>query len=131
MWDNSARRSVNANIFLGSTPTLFKQWLSKIVTRTRQRYSGDEQIVFINAWNEWAEGCHLEPDQKWGSDYLEATRDALMATRDAEVAASVAKSPHTPNQLKQLYWRSFRFVSGMRTILAAMLWHIKHRLPPR
>jgi hypothetical protein len=41
----------------------------------------DEAIIFINAWNEWAEGNHLEPDLKFGRGYLEATKRAL--NRDA------------------------------------------------
>ena len=131
MWDNSARRSVNANIFIGSTPTIFKQWLSKIVTRTRQCYSGDEQIVFINAWNEWAEGCHLEPDQRWGHAYLEAARDALTAAPDTAPPPPAAAVPRKLNKLKQIYWRTFRSISHVRTILTAALWHLKQRLPPQ
>lgn len=131
MWDNSARRSANASIFVGSTPAIYKQWLSKIVARTRQRLAGDEQIVFINAWNEWAEGCHLEPDQKWGHAYLEATREALAAPAvDSSPTAAPFTRQDSSNRLKQLYWRVDRTISDMRTLIAALLWHLKHRLPP-
>lgn len=130
MWDNSARRSTNANIFIGATPSIYKQWLSKTVARTRQRHTGDEQIVFINAWNEWAEGCHLEPDQKWGREYLEATRDALTLT-PVETPAPPAAKPNAPSRFKHFYWRIAKSLSGMRTIIATLLWHLKHRLPPR
>lgn len=37
-------------------------------------YSEDENLIFINAWNEWAEGCHLEPDLKNGTGFLEAVK---------------------------------------------------------
>lgn len=131
MWDNSARRSMNASIFVGSTPAIYKQWLSKIAARTRQRFAGDEQIVFINAWNEWAEGCHLEPDQKWGHAYLEATREALAAPAGGlSSVAPPATSQNSSSRFKQFYWRVYGTISGMRTIIAALLWHLKHRLPP-
>lgn len=130
MWDNSARRSSNANIYIGSTPSIYKQWLSKIVARTQQRHTGDEQIVFINAWNEWAEGCHLEPDQKWGHAYLEATCDALEAVSVRADAASTV-SPSATGRFKHFYWRASESFSKIRTIIAALLWHVKRRLPPQ
>lgn len=76
-FDNSARRSKNAAIFLGATPEKYEIWLKEIIRWTTQRRAGDERIVFINAWNEWGEGNHLEPDLKWGRAFLEATRSAL------------------------------------------------------
>ena len=130
MWDNSARRSNNANIFIGATPTIYKHWLRKTIELTQRRYTGDEQIVFINAWNEWAEGCNLEPDQKWGRAYLEATRDALI-TAPAETAVPSSAKPEAPSRLKQFYWRLSESLSEMRTVIAILLWHLKHRLPPR
>ena len=72
-FDNSPRRSEGAAIFLEARPEFYEHWLEQVVERTCERYRGDEQIVFINAWNEWAEGNHLEPDQRQGRAYLEAT----------------------------------------------------------
>ncbi len=76
-WDNWARMTKGANVFLGSTPEKYRNWLSRTITATNARLMGEERLVFINAWNEWAEGSHLEPDQKFGHGYLEATSQAL------------------------------------------------------
>lgn len=76
MWDNTPRRNRNAAVLRDSTPDLYGDWLSRVV-QTFQPYSAEENLVFVNAWNEWAEGNHLEPDERWGRGYLEATRDAL------------------------------------------------------
>lgn len=76
-WDNAARRATNATIFHGSTPAKFKSWVQQIVNYTSGRFEGDEQLFFINAWNEWGEGCHLEPDQRFGLEYLQALKEGL------------------------------------------------------
>ena len=76
-WDNTARRQNNPFIFAGASPGTYQAWLEKSVELTRCFRSGDEKLVFINAWNEWAEGNHLEPDQEFGYQYLEATRNAI------------------------------------------------------
>lgn len=73
MWDNSARRDRAAVILKDSTPQLYESWLREAVQRARVDNEG-YTWTFINAWNEWGEGCHLEPCQKWGRSYLEATR---------------------------------------------------------
>ncbi|AMJ64765.1 glycoside hydrolase family 99-like domain-containing protein [Hymenobacter sp. PAMC 26628] len=83
-WDNSARRKAGADIFVDSTPAKYEAWLRHIVKRFVP-YSPEENFIFINAWNEWAEGNHLEPCQRWGHQYLEATaRVLLAASKDAE-----------------------------------------------
>ncbi len=76
-WDNTARRLDGAHIFLGSTPEKYRNWLKQAIGFTNARLRGDEKIAFVNAWNEWAEGNHLEPDQKFGRSYLEATSRAM------------------------------------------------------
>jgi lipopolysaccharide biosynthesis protein len=73
MWDNAARRAEGAWIFHGSTPEKFDAWLAKTMKNFRP-YSNEENFIFINAWNEWAEGNHLEPDHRWGRQYLEVVK---------------------------------------------------------
>jgi len=75
-WDNSARRSTEFLILNNSTPELFELWTLHSLQNFRP-YSEEENLFFINAWNEWAEGNHLEPDQKWGLAYLEALKNGI------------------------------------------------------
>lgn len=72
-WDNTARSRHQALIFINGTPENYEHWLSRTIAQTRQEHPNSDRLVFINAWNEWAEGCHLEPDQKHGRKFLEAT----------------------------------------------------------
>lgn len=81
-WDNSARRApggMQSNIWINSSPDVYERWLRETLRRF-QPFGQDEDFVFVNAWNEWAEGNHLEPDQKHGRAYLEATLRALRDT---------------------------------------------------
>jgi hypothetical protein len=81
-WDNTARKRNGALIFHRADASRYEYWLRGLVSYTRQNLVGDQRIIFINAWNEWAEGAHLEPDLKNGSAYLEATRRALHGQTD-------------------------------------------------
>lgn len=76
-WDNTARRCYKGSTIFQSTPKLYKTWLKDIMKWTKEHNKNNEQFVFINAWNEWAEGAHLEPDQKYGYAFLQATKEAL------------------------------------------------------
>ncbi|UXZ95716.1 glycoside hydrolase family 99-like domain-containing protein [Pseudomonas phytophila] len=71
-WDNTARRQLTPTTVVNATPPLFGHWLRYLRAYTREnKQSGSGDFIFINAWNEWGEGCHLEPDLKWGLGYLE------------------------------------------------------------
>ena len=77
-WDDTARRGASAGILLGASPSVYRQWLANAIEDTRKRVKDpSEQLVFINAWNDWAEGAHLEPDKRYGYAWLEATRRAV------------------------------------------------------
>lgn len=79
-WDNTPRRPKDGAVLLGSSPSAYHEWLKNAVRNTELRFSNPEaRLVFINAWNEWAEGAYLEPDKRRGYAYLEASRRALDA----------------------------------------------------
>jgi hypothetical protein len=75
-WDNTPRIR-NSVIYHGSEPVLYQEWLESIGRYTKQNFPSSQQLIFINAWNEWAEGAYLEPDRHYGYAYLNATSRAL------------------------------------------------------
>ena len=129
MWDNSARRKAGANIYVGSTPTLYGKWLRSAIERTLRRHHGDERIIFINAWNEWAEGCHLEPDQRWGRAYLEETRRVLAETTTTDETQGtqqvVARPRATSDPFRRLWWRAIERARDLRELLTLIWWHAR------
>jgi hypothetical protein len=78
-WDNTPRYKKSAVTFINSNPGIFKFFLQQAMERTRNVLPPDKQFVFINAWNEWGEGCHLEPDNRHGYLYLQIIRELLSA----------------------------------------------------
>ncbi len=74
-WDNTPRRSNAGKVLIGGSPSKFQTYLSKMIGIVAAH--SNEGLMFLTAWNEWSEGCYLEPDQQWGFAYLEAVRDAL------------------------------------------------------
>lgn len=96
-WDNSARRPRGkATVFRGSTPDLFADWLA---AKTRIfRPKSDANLVFVNAWNEWAEGNHLEPCLRYGHGWLDAlqqlrTNKDSMGQRHCRADTNLLKQP--------------------------------------
>lgn len=114
-WDNTARRSKNGVVLINATPERYERWLRTILKKTREKFSGDERIVFINAWNEWAEGNHLEPDQKWGRAFLDATLRAFYSPTKSEVSSPIIEQiPIKQVNIRYAYWRLIeRFQSSL------------------
>ena len=80
-WDNTARRRNDSHAFVNSGPAEYQTWLEFALEDTRRFLVGDERIMFVNAWNEWAEAAYLEPDDTYGHAFLQATKNALDAER--------------------------------------------------
>jgi GT2 family glycosyltransferase len=78
-WDNTARMQNKSFCFEHATPGAFQAWLEEAIEQTRTQYYGDERLIFVNAWNEWAEGTYLEPDRRYGHGFLEAVRNSKQA----------------------------------------------------
>lgn len=75
-WDNTPRKGKRGICYTNNTPELFQKFFTKQIQRTINVYNKD--MIFIYAWNEWAEGGYLEPDEEYGFQYLEAIKNALL-----------------------------------------------------
>jgi lipopolysaccharide biosynthesis protein len=105
-WDNSARREAGWSTWFGFSLDTYYAWLKYIVQFTKDNHEEDEQFLFINAWNEWAEGTYLEPDRKYGYASINTTSKAifgrplndppllLKTTHDTAVTKKIAVHAH-------------------------------------
>ena len=88
-WDNEARRGADGVSFHSATPAKYGWWLHQAARQAMEEQKTSEKFVFVNAWNEWAEGAYLEPDRHFGYAYLAETRRVLdrVASGDEPIAA--------------------------------------------
>jgi len=89
-WDNTPRRGRDGIVVVDSTPRHFSAGLSDIVRSLCSKAYG-ERLVFLNAWNEWAEGNHLEPDLRHGLRYLEAVKAAASPTTASRPSSGASR----------------------------------------
>lgn len=75
-WDNTPRKGRKGLVLANSTPALFEKHVKEAVTALGDR-ADEHKLVFLKSWNEWAEGNHLEPDSKWGMQYLQALKRVI------------------------------------------------------
>ncbi|WP_083199034.1 glycoside hydrolase family 99-like domain-containing protein [Sphingobium sp. Ndbn-10] len=79
-WDNSPRRAKQANILIGSTPEKFQQWTRAASLKAIGKFQAGQlpaPLMFVNAWNEWAEGAIMEPSERNGRAYLRSLRSGI------------------------------------------------------
>jgi len=110
-WDNTPRKKAESSIYLHSSPGHYRAWLSYVLNWTAVTRPPDEQIVFVNAWNEWGEGAHLEPCQKYGRAYLEATGNALSSFSSDGLQPPDFVAPLTPGDFSLVQQRARELVA--------------------
>jgi hypothetical protein len=111
-WDNTARRPYGATVYAGATPHAYEHWLRETV-RSVAEVPEEENFVFLLAWNEWAEGNHLEPDQQFGRAWLEATKSVLVdgppGAQSGQSASSISSSPSDDGDDEMPYDHIYEF----------------------
>jgi lipopolysaccharide biosynthesis protein len=100
-WDNEPRRSGAGRVFAHASPRGYRDWLRHAISVARQRFPA-QPLVFVNAWNEWAEGAVLEPDSRLGHAWLEATRTALQPAPIADARPCAVIHVWYPELLDEL-----------------------------
>lgn len=117
-WDNTSRKGKNGNIFTGSSPELFQTWLTYLFNEARKNLPAEQRYVFINAWNEWAEGAHLEPDRMNGHKFLTSVRNALSHDQGVMGALDLVHDDTDIGLVK----------AGQVKVLLEKLWNSNHQL---
>ena len=77
-WDNTPRKNTRGTIYLNGTPAFYERWLAQAVKQTKLNPTPSKRLMFVNAWNEWGEGNHLELDRRFGYAFLNATARVLL-----------------------------------------------------
>ncbi|RXR02761.1 glycoside hydrolase family 99-like domain-containing protein [Pseudoxanthomonas composti] len=88
-WDNEARRSGKGQVLLHASPRGYGDWLRRTIHERLAQVDSEHRLVFINAWNEWAEGAVLEPDLRLGHAWLQQTRRAHAPAAPVGVSAAI------------------------------------------
>lgn len=76
-WDHTPRSGREGLIVTNTTPAIFKEHVKEVLDMVKNKQDVNK-LIFLKSWNEWAEGNYMEPDQKFGMQYLEALKKELV-----------------------------------------------------
>jgi len=117
-WDNEPRRAGRSTVLANASPDAYRKWLQMLCEFTTANFTPEERFIFINAWNEWAEGAYLEPDRRYGYAYLQATAAGVTSWRKPAL-------PH--DSLNILFVSHDVAVGGAQAVLLDIIsWVRKH-----
>ena len=129
-WDNTARVQNRSLFLLNSVPENYEFWLKQAKWYTEQNFTNDK-LLFVNAWNEWAEGCHLEPDRVYGHKYLLATQRVMNGKSTVSEFIVRGIPPEARMRVKKLPFRLFLSQNGEgRTFTNLLRMNIRRLIDP-
>ncbi|MBZ0296956.1 MAG: glycoside hydrolase family 99-like domain-containing protein, partial [Anaerolineae bacterium] len=102
-WDNTPRRGKQALIVANGSAEKYKRWLRSAIALTLKENTTHEQVIFINAWNEWAEGAYLEPDRRYGYATLNATSRTLAEFSSTDIIVVAPNAARAGSQIVLLH----------------------------
>lgn len=73
-WDHTPRSGKKGRVLVGSTPLLFKKHVKHTLNGVMHKQN---KLIMLKSWNEWAEGNYMEPDLKWGKQYITALKEVI------------------------------------------------------
>ncbi len=122
-WDNEPRKPTRGRTFINATPAIYQRWLDFACKRAASVGDPDKRIVFINSWNEWAEGAHLEPDRRFGYAFLDATSEVLRSlksgiggtrtTNDANVGV-ITTIPRSATNMLEIFLKIYNYLLALK-----------------
>lgn len=126
-WDNTARRGETGTVFVGASPEKYASWLVSVGKKVQKDYPPECRFVFINAWNEWAEGAYLEPDKAYGYAYLNATSRALALLSKEAGEKKPVPVMNSEHRLRVLFISHDAYRAGAQVLLLHSLkWFKQH-----
>jgi len=129
-WDNEARKPGRGHTFHGANPLLFQRWLSETFAWSNGNHEVNNKFIYVNAWNEWAEGTYLEPDRNFGYGYLSAVARVRFdqVKRSSEVSAFVSNYNANYTRKSEVVLYAHIFYHGLIDEIASYLSQVKYNL---
>lgn len=121
-WDNEPRRPGRGRSFVNNSVRGYERWLREAIASAGNTQTTD-RLVFVNAWNEWAEGAYLEPDARFGYAWLEATHRAQRPPQALQVRPCAVIHAYYPELLAELLDRLVSHGGTWRVVITTSYEH--------